>query len=190
MYDKFQQILRLETTVNDVTFFRQYRQVHHRNGTTTTQWAAMPKTLYSLPALQELLDAANHRYLKFISDLATPAGGVAILTALTQTKTEGQQRYKGFNLLADAEAALFRVLLRGEFAITGFTNKALRTLLPDQTAAQISRLIRRLRVHHLVKNVGQRYKYYLTELGRQVATMTLKLRELHVIPALAQPMAA
>jgi hypothetical protein len=30
----------------------------------------------------------------------------------------------------------------------------------------------------------------LTELGRQVATLTLKLRELHVIPALAQPVAA
>jgi hypothetical protein len=190
MYDKFQQILRIETTVNDVTFFRQYRQVHHRDGTTTTQWAPMRKTLYSLPALQELLDAANHRYLKFISGIATPAGGVAILTALTQTKTEGQHRYKGFNLLAAEEAALFRVLLRGEFAISGFTNKALRALLPHQTSAQISRLIRRLRAHHLVKKVGQRYKYYLTELGRQVATLTLKLRELHVIPALAQPVAA
>jgi len=187
MYDKFQQILRIETTVNDVTFFRQYRQVHHRDGTTTTQWAPMPKTLYSLPALQELLDAANHRYLKFISDIATPEVGVTALAALTQTQTEGQHRYKGFNLLADAEATLFRVLLRGEFSISGFTNKALRALLPNQTSAQISRLLRRLRVHHLVKKVGQRYKYYLTELGRQVATMTLKLRELHVIPALAHP---
>ncbi len=187
MYDKFQQILRIETTVNDVTFFRQYRQVHHRDGTTTTQWAPMPKTLYSLPALQELLDAANHRYLKFIADVATPEVGVAALAALTQPQTEGQHRYKGFNLLADAEATLFRVLLRGEFTISGFTNKALRALLPNQTSAQISRLLRRLRVHHLVKKVGQRYKYYLTELGRQVATMTLKLRELHVIPALAHP---
>jgi hypothetical protein len=190
MYDKFQQILRLETTVNDVTFFRQYRQVHHRDGTTTTQWAPMLKTLYSLPALQELLAAANQRYLKFISEVATPAVEVATLTALTQTQTEGQHRYKGFNLLADAEATLFRVLLRGEFAISGFTNKALRDLLPDQTSAQISRLIRRLRAHHLVKKVGRRYKYYLTELGRRVATMTLKLRELYVIPALAQSVAA
>jgi hypothetical protein len=187
MYDKFQQILRIETTVNDVTFFRQFRQVHHRNGTTTTQWAHMPKTLYSLPALQELLDAANHRYLKFIADVATPEVGVATLAALTQTRTEGQHRYKGFNPLADADATLFRVLLRGEFTISGFTNKALRTLLPNQTSAQISRLLRRLRAHHLVKKVGQRYKYYLTELGRQVATMTLKLRELHVIPTLAHP---
>ena len=36
MYDKFNQVLRIETTVNDVSFFKQYRQVHHRDGTTTT----------------------------------------------------------------------------------------------------------------------------------------------------------
>jgi len=28
-YDKFGIVLRIETTVNDVSFFKQYRQVHH-----------------------------------------------------------------------------------------------------------------------------------------------------------------
>jgi DNA-binding HxlR family transcriptional regulator len=76
-------------------------------------------------------------------------------------------------------------LLRGEFTISGFTNKALRTLLPEQTSAQVSRLLKRLRVHKLIKKIGHRYKYYLTNLGRQVATTALKLRELYVIPTLA-----
>ena len=30
MYDKFNVVLRIETTVNDVSFFKQYRRVHHR----------------------------------------------------------------------------------------------------------------------------------------------------------------
>jgi hypothetical protein len=38
----------------------------------------------------------------------------------------------------------------------------------------------------LIKKIGQHYKYYLTELGRQVILMALKLRELIIIPALAQ----
>ncbi|NJN99485.1 MAG: hypothetical protein HC875_37990 [Anaerolineales bacterium] len=41
-----------------------------------------------------------------------------------------------------------------------------------------------LRVHHLIKKVGQRYKYYLTDFGRQIVTMALKLREMVVIPGL------
>ena len=32
MYDKFGRILRIEVTVNDVTFFQQHREVVHRNG--------------------------------------------------------------------------------------------------------------------------------------------------------------
>jgi Mn-dependent DtxR family transcriptional regulator len=49
----------------------------------------------------------------------------------------------------------------------------------------MSRLLKRLRVHGLIKKVRRRYKYYLTEFGRQVATMALKLRELYIIPSLA-----
>jgi DNA-binding HxlR family transcriptional regulator len=105
---------------------------------------------------------------------------------LTQTQIVDQRRYKGFNLLAEEDASLFRILLHGEFAITGFTNKALRGLLPGRSSAQISRLLKRLRVHKLIKKTAQRYKYYLTDFGREVTAMVLKLRELHVVPALAR----
>ena len=52
------------------------------------------------------------------------------------------------------------------------------------------RALTRLRTHGLVKKIGHRYKYYLTTLGRRVATTALKLRELVVIPALTRPVAA
>ena len=39
MYDKFGIVLRIEVTVNDVSFFKQYRQVYHRDGSRTTKWA-------------------------------------------------------------------------------------------------------------------------------------------------------
>ncbi len=44
---------------------------------------------------------------------------------------------------------------------------------------------KRLRVHGVIKKVGKRYKYYLTDFGRQTAAMALKLREMVVIPTLA-----
>jgi len=185
MYDKFNIILRIETTVNDVSFFKQYREVHHRDGSTTTKWAPMKKTIYSLPALQQVLQAANQRYIKFVSDIETPEVGVQRLHQLAETKVENSRRYKGFNLFTEEDTSLFRHLLRGEFFVSGFTNKRLRQLLPAKSSAQISRLLKRLRVHGLIKKVTGRYKYYLTEFGRQVATMALKLRQMVVIPALA-----
>jgi hypothetical protein len=185
MYDKFNVILRIETTVNDVSFFKQYRKVHHRDGSTTTKWAPMKKTVYSLPALREVLQAANQRYLKFVSDIETPEVGVQKLHRLAETKVENDRRYKGFNLFAEEDTFLFRLLVRGEFFVSGFTNQCLRQFLPDKSSAQVSRLLKRLRVHGLIKRVARRYKYYLTEFGRQAVTMALKLREMVVIPELA-----
>jgi hypothetical protein len=186
MYDKFNLILRIETTVNDVTFFKQHRQVQHRDGTTTTPWAPMKKTIYSLPALQECLLAANQRYLKFISTIETPEVGVEKLHRLAETKVENRRRHKGFNLFSEEDTSLFRTLLRGEFFISGFTNKDLRQSFPDKNSGQMTRLLNRLRAHDVIKKVGKRYKYYLTEFGREVVAMALKLREMVVIPKLAQ----
>jgi len=44
-------------------------------------------------------------------------------------------------------------------------------------------------VHGVIKKVGRRYKYYLTDFGRQAATMALKLSEMVVIPSLANSLA-
>ena len=187
MYDKFNLVLRIETTVNNVAFFKHYRQVQHRDGTSTMRWAPMKKTIHSLPALRELLSAANQRYLKFISSIATPQVGVEKLHKLAETKIENQHRHKGFNLFSEEDTCLFRSLLQGEFFISGFTNKQLRTYLSEKSASQVTRLLKRLRVHGVIKKVGKRYKYYLTDFGRQAAAMGLKLREMVVIPTLAYP---
>ena len=104
---------------------------------------------------------------------------------MTETRTVHQRRYKGFHLLTEEDASLLRTLLRGEFVIHGFTNKALRQQLDGHSSGQVTRLLKRLRVHGLVKRVGRRYKYYLTEFGRQAATMARKLREMVIIPSFA-----
>ncbi len=81
-------------------------------------------------------------------------------------------------------------VLRGEFAISGFRARQLRDHLPGLSGAQLSRLLKRLRLHMLLKKIGKRYKHYLTTLGRTVATAALKMRELVIIPMLNQPAAA
>jgi len=190
LYDKFNIVLRLETTVNDVTFFQHYRQVQHRDGSTTTEYAPLQKTIYSLPPLAEILQAVNQRYLKFISAIDTPEQGIKNLQRLTETRHDNNRRYKGFNLLTEEDTSLLRLLLHGEFVIQGFSNKALRQHLPDKNAGQITRLLKRLRVHGIIKRVSQRYRYYLTELGRQAASLALKLREMVIIPNLAHATSA
>ena len=47
IYDKYGQVLRIETTTNDVSFFKHHRKVEHKNGTETRELAPLKKSIYS-----------------------------------------------------------------------------------------------------------------------------------------------
>ena len=82
---------------------------------------------------------------------------------------------------------MLSAIVRGEFTISGLRNKDLRKYIPDRNPAWISRCMKRLRVHGLIKRIGKTYKHYVTELGRRVVITGLKLREMVIIPSLATP---
>ncbi len=48
MYNKFSKILRIETTTNDITFFKHYRKVEHKNGSNSFKNAPLKKTFILL----------------------------------------------------------------------------------------------------------------------------------------------
>ena len=185
MYDKHGIVLRIETTVNDVTFFKHHREVVHRDNTREMKLAPMKKTIYSLSPLSELLSAANRRYLTFLSDLTDPSAGIDNLNKLSATVRKDGRTFRGFNVFNDKDLELFVAMARGEWAISGFQNKTLRKKLSQIPAQTLSRLLRNLRVHGIIKKVGKTYKYYLTQFGQQVLLAALKVRELVVIPTLA-----
>ena len=185
LYDKFGLILRIETTVNDVSFFKHYREVEHRDGSKETKYADMQKTIYSLPALRELLLAANRRYLEFLSAIEDNTAGTDKLNKISRKAEDAGRSYRGFNFFDDQDQKLFESLARGEFNISGFQSKNLRQRLQNKTNGQISRLLKRLRLHGLIKKVGKTYKYYLTAFGKQVITLGLKLKHLYIIPQLS-----
>jgi hypothetical protein len=189
MYDKLGRVLRIETTVNDVSFFKHHRTVEHKDGTRSFKLANLPKRIYSLPVLTKLMGDANRRYLAFISELPDGGPGLQAVQKLAEkTRDTDQDRpVRGFNLLQRQDHELFCAIARGEFAISGMTNCRLRAVLKGKTAAQLSRLLRALRLHGLIKKVGRTYKYYLTELGRRATVAALKLRDLLIVPALAHP---
>ena len=186
LYDKLGHILRIETTINDVHFFKHYREVEHRDGTRTGQQAPLRKTIHSLPTLIDLCDASNGRYLDFISQIEDPSVGLKNIHKIAKPKRDNDRSFPGFNLLRDDDYRFFLAIVRGEFNVNGLTSKDLRRLLPEKTPAQMSRLLKRMRLHGLIKKVGRTYKYYLTKVGQATIITALKLRELVIIPSLAQ----
>src|SRR6202034_3691269 len=63
MYDKFGCVLRIETTTNDVSFFKHRRRVEHGDGRPARGLAPVKKSIYSLIDLREIMLGCNRRYL-------------------------------------------------------------------------------------------------------------------------------
>jgi len=184
MYDKFSKILRIETTTNDVSFFKHYREVEHRDGTKTMKYAPLKKNIYSLTLLSLLFKASNKRYLEFISAFDNKEVGRKRLDKVTKSKKQNNRNYKGFNLFSKEDLTLLLTVLRGEYNIFGFRNKDIRMKIPEFNTGKVSRLIKRLKVFGLIKKAGKTYKYYLTKLGKELVITAEKLKETILIPAM------
>lgn len=180
MYDKFGIILRIETTVNDVSQLKRLREVQGK-----LKNAPMKKNIYSLFPLASLLKAANRRYLEFISELDDPSEGIKKLEKVSRTVEHDGRSYRGFNFYDHGDQKLFEILTRGEFNITGFQNKSIRAFFPEKSTGMVSRILRRLRSHGIIKKVGRTYKYYLTKLGKAVIVTGLRIKQMMVAPELA-----
>jgi hypothetical protein len=185
MYDKFGHVLRLETTTNDVSFFKHHRKVEHRDGHSTRELAGLKKTIYSLIDLREILLGCNRRYLEFLSAINDTSSGQRDLARLTEPQREADRTIKGLNFFERTEQQLLRALQRPEFNIHGMRRADLKPFVPGFSDSRLSRQLHRLRSLGLIKRVTRSYRYYLTRLGRSAIAAACSLTQFQIIPAMA-----
>jgi hypothetical protein len=185
VYDKFGSILRIEVTSNNVSKLKSFREVQKRDGTTETKMAPVKKSIYSLFVLTQIFKNATRRYLEFISSFDDPSDGLKKLDKVTEPVKENNRNYKGFNFFNKDDERILLAVADGKFTLKGLTNKELRILLPDKSPGQLSRILKRLRLHGLIKKVGKTYKYYTTSLGKIVIAAGLSFKNMVLVPALS-----
>ena len=184
MYDKFARVLRLETTTNDVSFFKHHRKVEHKDRHVTRKLAPLKKTIYSLIDLREILLGRNQRYLAFLSSPDDPSAGQRDLQRLSQPRLGADPSVKGLNFFDATEQTLLRTLQLGKFNIHGWRRADLLTHL-HITPSAMSRQLRRLRMLGLIKKVSHTYRYYLTRVGRAAIAAACSLTRFKIVPAMA-----
>lgn len=185
IYDKFGSVLRIEVTCNNVSKFQTFRDVQKRDTTTVTKMAPVKKSIYSLFLLGTIMKDAANRYLKFISSFDDPTDGLKKLDKVVEPIVENNRNYRGFNFFAKDDEKILKSVADGKFNISGLTNKQLRKLLPEKSPGQLSRILKRLRIHGMIKKVGKTYKYYLTELGKTAIVAGLAFKNMSLVPAMA-----
>lgn len=144
-YDKRGIILRLETTTNNVGFFKHFRTVQHQNGERSSKISPMRKSICNLSSeLSGIMRDCNRRCVEFLASLEDPSVSVKALDKVTGSVCRDGRNY------------------RGEFNISGFRNQDIRRHLQALSPGQVSHRLKRLRVHGLIKKVTRSYKYHLT----------------------------
>jgi|SRR5215831_7015595 len=185
MYDKFSLVLRLETTTNDVSFFKHHRKVEHRNGPSTWQLAPVKKSIYSLHDLRDILLGCNQRYLAFLSTLDDLSAGVRALHKVTRPRSAKGKSIKPINFFSPIDQSLLRALFRPDFNIAGMRRSDLVPLAAKLSPSALSRHLARLRHIGIIRRVSGSYRYYLTRIGRAAIAACCHVTENILIPALA-----
>jgi hypothetical protein len=179
MYDKQGSVLRVETVINATKDFKVYRPKEgDENG--PLDWRPLRKGVSDLHRRAEVSHKANTRYLESLATMTDPKSLGAIAKQLCQPVVDSKgRRVRALNPLAPVDVALLQAVSRGEFLINGFRNRDLRRLLfqaastPKEQrrhAAAVTRKLRLLREHGVIRKVQNTHRYIVTETGRIALT--------------------
>ncbi|OHE89373.1 MAG: hypothetical protein A3G75_11940 [Verrucomicrobia bacterium RIFCSPLOWO2_12_FULL_64_8] len=182
LYDKQGSVLRAETTLNDPKGFKAYRR---KEGEPHGElaWRTMRKGVADLHRRANVSQDSNERYLDAltVADTSTSLGDL-LLPLCRPLRWKGQ-RVRGLRPWSPDDLALFQAVCRGEFSVNGFRNRDLQRLLfqtpPSEPkerrrrSAQITRRLRMLRAHGLIRKIPASRRYLLTNKGRDILSVVL-----------------
>jgi hypothetical protein len=185
MYDKFGQILRIETVINQPREFRVRRRCT-RKGISQMAWLAMNKGVANFYRYHEVALASNQRYLDALAVVDAPPVSERQLDRLSQPVSYHGRRRRGLNLMHMDEHKLFQAILRGEHRLNGFRNRDILNVLHPQTTRcaqerrrrvhRVSRQLQLLRAHGLITKVPRSHRYQISQKGEAIMTVAIRVR--------------
>jgi hypothetical protein len=186
MYDKAPHVLRVETTIHDVSALKTFRP-KEGDPHGPRDWRTMRRGVADLHRLAHHCQASNERYLAALAavhpDDATTLQ--TILDTITRSTTSAGRRFRALRPFHQDDTRLLEAAADAAFLVTGFRNRDLRSRLhpnspPDsrrRLASRVGRQLRLLRAHRLVRKVQGTHRYLLTQKGRLVCTALLAARD-------------
>src|SRR6185437_1353790 len=125
MYDKQGAILRVETTITDPHRMTVYRTAEG-NDDGAMKWRRLRKGVADLQRRVQLSQAANERYLERLAAIEAEESLAELVAPVCRPGQCQGRRVRALNPLGEVDAALLRVVSRGEYALHGFRNADVR----------------------------------------------------------------
>lgn len=196
MYDKAGNVLRVETTIAQTTDFKVFRPPHDDpNG--PLDWRPLRKGVADLHRRAQVSQRSNDTYLDALATVSDDTPVADIFDAVSRPTTYHGRRVRALRLGDPSDTALLQAISKGEFATSGFRNRDLRVILfstkPDASkteirrlSARVSRLLRILRAHRVIKKIPKSHRYRLTSAGNLLTAALFAARAASVQQLLAK----
>jgi hypothetical protein len=183
-YDKHGN-LRLEATFNNVYEFKTYRTATGDEAGEKS-YRKLRKGVVDMQPRAQLCQEINERHAEFLAAAADTEPVGTLVEAISQPVQWRGRRARALNPLASGDVKLLEIVSRGDFLINGFRNRDVRegkygtelvaAAERRRQSAAVTRQLRLLQAHDLIRKQAGSHRYQLTEKGQRTITTVLAVR--------------
>jgi hypothetical protein len=175
-----QNVLRVETTINDPGKFRVFRHKQGQSCDKPKSRQALRKGVADIQLRAIVSQEVNDRFMDDLSTFSDDAPAREIIVQVTRRLTQNGRRYRAIDPTGK-DRQLLQLIADPAFRISGLTNKMLRQNLKNtpmangftdkQLSAKISRYFRLLRAHGIIRKLPRQNRYQLTLKGVKLSNL-------------------
>ena len=169
--------IRVETTINDPGRFKVFRHKQGQAENEPKQRLPMRKGVMDIPLRASVSQDVNNRFMEDLATLEDKTPIRHFMDELTVHITKSGRRFRGLDPIGK-DRELLLALSDPAYMVSGLTNKMLRERLSDtpfgsgrtnkQLSAKISRHLRLLRSHGIIRKLPKQNRYQVTTKGMRL----------------------
>lgn len=179
MYDKQGSVLRVETTTNKPGEFKSRRRAEG-DPDSEAKMRPLRKGLADIKPRVAVSDRANDAYLGALASVDSDKTLEDVLATVLDRASIGDRQVRALRPWSHPDVAMLRAIGRGEFITNGFRSRDVAQLLGSivpveadsrrMFMAKLSRHLRLLRAHGVIRKVQGTHRYRVTNAGRTLIT--------------------
>jgi hypothetical protein len=172
--------LRIETTINMPYMFKVWRRAQGQSSTARKKLRPLRKGVADIPLRAQVSQEVNNRLMDQLATFSDTTPVIDLLAPYVRARTQTGRRVRALDL-SGKDRLLLQALSDPSFTVSGITNAGLRKILRDtpwgagrtdqQLSARVTRRLRLLRDHGIIRKMPNRHRYHLTDKGRQLTTI-------------------
>ncbi len=170
---------RVEATINQPDMFKVHRRAQGETACTPKRRLPLRKGVADIALRAQVSQDINNRFMDQLATCTDEKPLREVFDVVSRPKRKDGRSVRALDIIGK-DRALLQAISDPAFSISGITNKALREKLQGQPGhthrtqkqlrAKVSRHLRLLRDHGLIKKMPRQLKYHITAQGRELTT--------------------